>query len=59
MSYHTEITVTTSTTTMESNNPYVYISSDPPSPAADKREKFSRASVSVTKFIFVSLIFPS
>ncbi|ESW21377.1 hypothetical protein PHAVU_005G065600 [Phaseolus vulgaris] len=36
-SYHTEITVTATTTSIESNNPYVYISSAPPSPAADKR----------------------
>ncbi|QCE10080.1 GEM-like protein 2 isoform X2 [Vigna unguiculata] len=35
--HHTEITVTASTTTIESNNPYVYISSDPPSPAVHKR----------------------
>ncbi|CAJ1957559.1 unnamed protein product [Sphenostylis stenocarpa] len=37
MSYDTEITVTASTTSVNSNNPYVYISSASPSPAAHKR----------------------
>ncbi|KAH1218346.1 GEM-like protein 2 [Glycine max] len=37
MSYHTEITVTASTTSINSSNPYVYISPAPVSPAEAKR----------------------
>lgn len=57
MSYHTEITVTASTTSINSNNPYVYISPAPVSPAEAKREWFPRDCVFITKFILVSLMF--
>ncbi|KAK7401774.1 hypothetical protein VNO78_13527 [Psophocarpus tetragonolobus] len=38
MSYHKEITVTASSTSINTNNPYVYISPAPISPAAAKRQ---------------------